>query len=331
MDKTRRTELAILRILHEAQTPMGSTRIGQQLQSHGIELNQRTVRLYLLNLDKRGLTRLASRRGGRVLTPGGRQEAESAAIVERLGFASARIDALSYRMSLDLSTLRGSVILNLSHMSEQQFPEAVPILRGAFRSGWSMGRLLLIRRRGQHIGSFTVPEGEIVIGTICSFTVNGVLLRWGIPVRPRYGGLVEVRDRHLLRFTTLVDYAGCTIDPLETFVRARMTSVSRLCREGRGIIGASFREVPALAMPRLEKMLDRMKAVGLAGTLLVGRPNQDLLGVPVSPERAGLVAIGGMNPVAAVQEHGIDIHTDAMACLHEFHDLVDYEEALKTV
>ncbi|MCL5269483.1 MAG: DUF128 domain-containing protein, partial [bacterium] len=297
-------------------------------QAMGIDLNQRTVRLYLLNLEQKGLTQLASRRGGRVLTAAGREEAEGAAIIERLGFASARIDALSYRMSLDIKTRRGTVILNLSHLCERDFERAKPIIRSAFATGFAMGRLVVVRRVGERVGGITVGEGEIVIGTVCSFTVNGVLLASGVPVRPRYGGLVEVRDREPLRFTTLVDYAGCTIDPLETFIRARMTSVAQVVRENRGIIGASFREVPAIAMGRIHKVLDRMHAIGLAGTLLVGRPNRDLLGVPVSPERAGLVAVGGMNPIAAAYESGIEIHTDAMSCLTDFGELVDYEEAL---
>ncbi len=328
VDKTEKTEFAILRVLNEAQAPMGSTRIGQQLQALGVDLNQRTVRLYLSHLDQRGLTTLASRRGGRMLTAAGREEVESGAIIERLGFASARIDALSFRMSLDIKSCRGTVILNLSHLSEANFERAKPLIRSAYQNGFGMGRLMLLRRAGERIGGFTVRDGEVVLGTVCSFTVNGVLLGQGIPVRARYGGLVEVRDRTPLRFTTLVDYSGCTIDPLETFIRAKMTSVAQVCTHQRGIIGASFREVPAVAMGQLFTVLERMKNIGLAGMLLVGRPNQDLLGVPVSPDRAGLVAIGGMNPVAAAYESGIDIHTDAMSCLHDFKELEDFEKLL---
>lgn len=327
-DKTERTELAILRILNEAQTPMGSTRICQQLQARGIELNQRTVRLYLLQTDHRNLTKLVSRRGGRVLTTLGRREAESAAIVERLGFASARIDDLSYRMSLDIKTGHGTVILNLSHFREYQFNRVKSRIRRAFAAGLGMGRLMLVRCPGERIAGFTVQEGEIVVGTVCSFTVNGVLLKSGIPVRPRYGGLVEIRDKKPLRFTTLVDYEGCTIDPLETFIRAHMTSVNQVVSDDQGIIGASFREVPASSLPKIHKILERMKKMGLAATLLVGRPNQDLLGVPVSPDKAGLVAMGGMNPIAAAYENDLEIHTDAMSCLHDFRDLVEYTEAL---
>ena len=193
--KPETTEEAILRILHEAETPMGGTQVGRRLAGMGIDLNQRTVRLHMLQLDRRGLTRLVSRRGGRVLTPAGRQEAMATGIVERLDFMATRIDALGYRMNLDPHAGRGSVILNLSFVSEADLARAAPLIREAFAAGLGMGRLMLVRRAGQQVAGLTVRDGEVIIGTVCSFAVNGVLIHAGVPVRARYGGLVEVRAR----------------------------------------------------------------------------------------------------------------------------------------
>lgn len=327
-DKTDRTVQAILRILRNAQTPLGSMRIGRKLQALGIDLSERSIRLYLQELDARGLTRLVSPREGRVLSPKGEEEAEAAGVIGRLDFTSARIDMLSCSMSFDPRTAHGTVMLNLSIFKRDDFEQLRGDIRKAFAQGWGMGRLLLLKQPGEQIAGLTVHDGEVVLGTLCSFTVNGILLRAGIPVRARYGGLLEVREHHPHRFTTLINYEGSTIDPLETFMRAGMTSVRRVCERRRGIIGASFREVPGIARDKIQKVLDRTQQLGLAGMIELGRPNQDLLGVPVGSDRAGLVVAGGMNPVAVGYEAGIPIRTIAMACLTEYRELQDFEEVL---
>ena len=55
LDKTEKKRLAILRILHEADRPVGGSKITEQLQAMGYEVSERTVRYYLLGMDKEGL------------------------------------------------------------------------------------------------------------------------------------------------------------------------------------------------------------------------------------------------------------------------------------
>jgi hypothetical protein len=72
-----------------------------------------------------------------------------------------------------------------------------------------------------------------------------------------------------------------------------------------------------------------MEKAGLGGIILVGRPGQPLLEVPVSPGRVGLVVVGGLNPLAAVEEAGIPTRNRAMGTLMPFEHLVHYGQALK--
>ena len=73
------------------------------------------------------------------------------------------------------------------------------------------------------------------------------MLDEGVPMTNRFGGLLQVSDHKPLRFTQIINYDGTTLDPLEIFIKGRMTSVSQAVSTGEGVIGASFREIPAPA------------------------------------------------------------------------------------
>ena len=77
--------------------------------------------------------------------------------------------------------------------------------------------------------------------TICSVTLNGVFRSHGIPMAARFGGLLELHDRQPVRFSQIINYDGTTIDPIEIFIRGRMTRVAEAARTGTGVIGAGFR------------------------------------------------------------------------------------------
>jgi repressor of nif and glnA expression len=171
------------------------------------------------------------------------------------------------------------------------------------------------------IGEVPVPKGMIGFGTVCTVTVNRVLLKRGIPVESRYAGLLEIQRDKPLRFTHLVAYAGTTADPTELFIVGGMTSVRDASLVGRGRILASFREVPAVAEADLADVLAQYERNGLGGILGVGKPSQPLLGVPVGRERMGLAVVAGLTPVAALAEAEIPVQNKAMSALVEFSEL----------
>ena len=76
---------------------------------------------------------------------------------------------------------------------------------------------------GEQIGSLTVPPDRIGFCSVCSITINGVLLKHGVPTTSRFGGLLELRDRTPVRFVEMIHYDGTSIDPLEVFIRSGMT------------------------------------------------------------------------------------------------------------
>jgi repressor of nif and glnA expression len=168
-------------------------------------------------------------------------------------------------------------------------------------------------QEGETLGSATVPQGQILLGTVCSVTANGILLKQGIPVVSRFGGLMEIQDRRPVRFTAVIEYSGSTLDPLEAFIRAGMTKVRECVRTDSGVIGVGFREIPAAAVPAVRRIKEEMSRVHLDGILAIGTPNQPLFGIPVGEGRAGLIVTGGLNPIAALYETGAEVSVHSLA------------------
>jgi len=313
--------LAILRIVAASEEPIGARAIATALKADGIELSERTVRYHLRLMDERGLTKNLGE-PGRVITDRGREEIENAGVSDKLGFVISKIDSLAYRSDFDMDTKKGRIILNISYLPEARFAESLEVMRDVFRAGYCMSELVIAKRAGEYIGDVAVPEGMVGLGTVCTVTVNSVLLKRGIPVESKYAGLLEIYRDKPLRFTHLVAYAGTTVDPTEMFITGHMTSVKDASLVGRGRILASFREVPAVANGDLQEVLDQYKRNGLGGILAVGKPSQPLLEVPVARDRLGLAIVAGLTPVAALAEAGISVQNKAMSALVEFSDLL---------
>lgn len=320
-----RKTLTILEILQEAEKPLGARSISRQLSQRGVDLNERTVRYHLLHLDERGFTRLVGR-NGRVLTDKGRREIAGALAVERVGFVNARIDDLAWQADFDLRTGKGRVVVNLTFFPREQEMRAMEAMRPAFLAGLCLSELVLRADSGERIGEIEVPKGMVGWGTVCSVTLNAIFLRYGIPVESSFGGLLEIQEGKPRRFTEIISYSGSTLDPIEIFIKGKMTSVHAAAESGSGRVCASFRQFPASARGRAVEILEEMKSAGLGGMVILGKPGQPCMEIPCGKERVGLVVVGGLNPPAAAEEMGVDTFSRAMAALVEFSRLVPFSK-----
>jgi repressor of nif and glnA expression len=327
--RNEQARAAVLRALSELDGPAGAARIAERLPALGVRLQPRTIRLYLTELDREGFTALSSRRRGRVLTERGRAELEHSDVVAKVGFVRGRIDTLGYRMTFRGEGETGTVIANFAQVQSRDLSRVFAEIKPIFARNLGMGgRLCLVRANETMLGR-PVPGGCAVLGTVCSVTVNGVLMSRGIPVTSRYGGLLELRQGRPVRFVELMEYSGVTVDPLETFLRAGMTDVRGAARDGNGLITASFREIPSVAADDARRVFDRLQQNGLGGVLLTGRPGQPLLDIPVAEGRTGFIVIGGLNPMAAVVEAGIPCETQSLSGLEEMGRFRPFSETFR--
>lgn len=80
--------------------------------------------------------------------------------------------------------------------------------------------------------------------TVCNLTVDGILIRSGIPLVLKYGGILQFVNRKPVRFVELMSYEGTTVPPLEVFAYRNMTSIMGFLKTGAGLIPANYREIP---------------------------------------------------------------------------------------
>jgi len=318
---------AILSILDKCSTITGSRELSRKLTKLGVELTERTVRYYLKQLDSLGYTEVFGKEG-RKITARGRKELRHSLVSDKIGFVISRIETLSYLTTLDLATMEGDVILNISWFPRKNLRKALELLKPVFSSPFVMSDRVFLAEEGEEIGEALVPKGMMGLGTICSVTINGIFLKAGIPVASRYGGIVETAERRPQRFLSLISYAGSSLDPLEMFIKSNMTAVSEAVTGRNGRILASFREIPVVCLDKAARLARTLEERGIRGILMIGSPNTPLLEVPVSIDKAGIVIIGGLNPVAVLEEHGIATESKAMSTLFEYSRLVPFKDLI---
>jgi repressor of nif and glnA expression len=323
-----RKEIAIMRILSDSPEPLGARVIAHHLTEYGLELGERAVRYHLKLMDERGLTSLVGKRDGRTLTEKGIAEVKSALVEDKVGFAISRIETLSFRTTFDCEKLNGLVPVNVSLFRSEDFERALKAMKPAFDAGLCTSNLVAVASEGKPLGEVSVPRGRMGLATVCSIVFNGVLLKAGIPMDSRFGGILQMRNRRALRFTELIDYAGCSLDPSTIFIKARMTSVREAVGNGAGEVLANFREIPTICRPLAEKTVADMNKAGFQGIVVMGEMSEPVCEIPVGLNKNGIVLLGGLNPVAAAEEAGIEADNLAMSTVMEYQDLVNFHDAV---
>jgi repressor of nif and glnA expression len=181
-------------------------------------------------------------------------------------------------------------------------------------------------KAGEKLGDTVIPNGYVGLCTVCSITINGILLARGVPTRSRFGGLLAIENGEPDHFVELIEYDGTSIDPLEVFIRSGMTDYLGTIHTGSGRVGASFREYPASSRDLVLETAASLREKDLGGIVKVGYPGCSLLGVQVSEGRFGAILMGGLNPIAILEERDIRIDSRALHGLMTFEQLIPYGE-----
>ena len=318
--QVQRKLIEILRILHENKDPIGARLIADRMNERGYPIGERGVRYHLRILDERGLTR---RQGydGRVITELGTNELNDALVGDRVGFIITRIEKLIYDTTFNLKTGEGKVIINMSIIDKNDFDKTMEILRRVVYDGYSISPYIKLLEEGTVSSDIEIPEGKLGLATMCSITVDGILLSNGIPVNPKYGGILEVKKRKPVCFEDLIVYSGTSIDPMRIFMSKKMTKVLDAVDTGSGKLLANLREIPASAVSEAEKILRSVMDARIGSIAEIGKSGKSVLNAPVDTGKVGVVVYAGTNAVAAVEESGIKVETHPISTVIDFKEL----------
>jgi HTH-type transcriptional regulator, global nitrogen regulator NrpRI len=326
--KVERKILAILKVLSVMQKPVGSVVIAKHLKERGVDISERAVRYHLRLTDERGLTELVRDRDGRIITDKGLHEIQSALVNDKVGLSISHIEQLAYRSNIDLKNKSGMVPVNVSFIYTKNFRAACDFMIPVFEKGLCVSELVSVTQGGEYIGEILVPEDCTGIATVCSIALNSAFLKAGIPVESRFGGILQMRDGKPVRFTEMIHYSGSSLDPSEIFIKAKMTSVREASFNGQGEILANFREIPAICQPAAEGIIQDLKDAGFNSIVEIGNISENVCEIDVELNKIGMVLIGGLNPVAAAAEAGIESDNYSMSTIIDYSKLNNYKEVL---
>jgi len=274
------------------------------------------------------LTRSVGHKDGRTITPSGLEELRNSLVTDKIGFVSSKIERLAYQTNAGLRSATGRVPVDISIFDRKDFPRALEIMKGIFQSGLCSSGLIAHAGDGSRLGDILVPPGKVGFATVCSVAVNGCLLKAGIPAYARFGGLLQFKASRPYRFVDLIEFSGSTINPSEIFIASRMTGVLQASGNGHGKVLAGYHEIPMLSISKADELLQRLKNSKLVSFAYLARPGETMCEIPPSQDKAGLVTLSGLNPVAGVAESGIDVTNHPMCCMMEVSRLRPFSELI---
>ena len=312
-NESARKEIEILRILSEFANPVGSTLLKRELRKRGFLLSERTVRYHLQLLEAKGFV-LGHNRRGRTITQLGLEELSRSLATLRLGFTTTRFMSLAYSATYDPIGDSGTVVANVSLLDKSLQEKTLNTMKELQSMNLLSAPYIKILNEKEEYCDISVPKGKFALFTVCNLTLDSILIHSGVPLFFKYGGLVQVVNRKPIRFVEIISYEGTTIPPLEVFVYRKMTSISRILKTGSGMLLATLREIPSEARERTVKILDEQQKKGWGGIIVLGEPNEPVLGIPVGMDRFGICMVGGIVPGAAMVEEGDQIVTFAPHC-----------------
>ena len=217
---------------------------------------------------------------------------------------------LIQQVNFDVEKRKGDIIANVSYISRDDLDSALEIMEETYNSNPKY-----INPYYKLINHPT-DESKVGIATICSLTIDGLLINNGIQSNPIYGGLLELTEPPL--FIDLISYNGTTIDPHKVFLSKNMTAIS--VDAGTKKILASFKEIPYITRDYAVELLDILKNTGFS-IYKIGKPREVTYNAKADNYNFGIVAGSGLNAIGAIKEKGIDIDVKAIEKLIPFEEM----------
>ncbi|WP_297983747.1 DUF128 domain-containing protein [uncultured Methanobrevibacter sp.] len=220
------------------------------------------------------------------------------------------------KVNYDIETNTGDVVANISHIHRDDLEDSIKIMKKAYKK--------LPKFINPYFKTIEYPynKNKIGIATVCSSTIDGILIKNGIMSTPQYGGLLELGKPPL--FIEMISYNGSSIDPHKIFIFKDLVNINK--KKGPKKVLASIKEVPYIARTHSEEILEKIVENEFS-ILKIGKPRELVYNAKVDNYNFGIVAGSGLNSIAAIKEKGINIKVKAnesLLAIEEMDLIYDY-------
>lgn len=228
-------------------------------------------------------------------------------IQPKISFLLSKSWNLIQQVSFDIEKRKGNIISNVSYIKKEDLDKTLKIMEETYNDNPKY-----INPYYKLINHPTNNK-KVGIATICSLSIDGLLINNGIMSNPKYGGLLELTEPPL--FIELISYNGSTVDPHKIFLSKNMTSITKKNTPNK--ILASFKEIPYISRDYAVELLDTLNKIGFS-IYKIGKPREVTYNAKADNYNFGIVAGSGLNTIGAVKEKGIDIEIKAIEKLMPF-------------
>lgn len=224
----------------------------------------------------------------------------------KLPFLLSKSWNLIQQVNFDVEKQKGNIIANVSYLDKDDLDDALKIMENTYNDNpkFINPYYTLIDHPND--------DSKIGIATICSLSIDGILINNGVMSNPKYSGLLELTEPPL--FIDMISYNGTTLDPHKIFLSKGMTSITG---NGPNKILASVKEIPYISRDYAVHLLEILNNIGFS-IYKIGKPRELVYNSKVDNYNFGVITGGGLNSIGAVKEKGIDIEVKAMEKLIPF-------------
>ena len=219
---------------------------------------------------------------------------------EKISLVSSKSMNLIQQVNFDIEKQKGDIIANISYLHKNDLDTALDIMEQAYNNN--------PKYINRYYNLVEHPENENLIGiaTICSLSIDGILINNGIMSNPTYSGLLELTEPPL--FIDMISYNGTTLDPHKIFLSKNMTSITGTSPNK---VLASVKEIPYISRDYAVELLEILNNIGFS-IYKIGKPRELVYNSKVENYNFGVVTGGGLNLIGAIKEKGIDIQVKAL-------------------
>ena len=228
-------------------------------------------------------------------------------IQPKIPFLLSKTWNLIQQVDFNIETRKGDIISNVSYIDRDNLDQSLDIMEETYNSNPKF-----INPYYKLI-DHPSDDSKIGIATICSLSIDGILIDNGIMSTPKYGGLLELTEPPL--FIELISYNGSTEDPHEIFLSKNMTSITKDVETQK--ILASFKEIPYISRDYSVHLLEILKNIGFS-IYKIGKPREVTYNAKADNYNFGIVTGSGLNSISAIKEKGIDVEVKSIEKLLPF-------------
>ena len=229
---------------------------------------------------------------------------------EKIPFLLSKSWNLIEEVNFDIEKEKGDIISNVSYVNKEDIDEILDMMGKTYNSNKNY-----LNPYYKLVPNEKNPS-KIGIATICSLSIDGILIKNGIMSNPKYGGLLELTEPPL--FVDMISYSGSSLDPHKIFISKNMTSINKNIGPDR--ILASIKEVPYVARDYTIHLLDILNNIGFS-IYKIGKPRELVYNAKVDNYNFGVITGSGLNLIAALKEQNIDVKVKAIEKLIPFEEM----------